>query len=110
MRTPVVGLVLCLGLGACAQSDAPVPSEAPMVISQAVWNAYESYRRLESPGAFAVAADGWHAGYAYCVDDGCRHGFVQVGRTAVSACEESGGTGCRVFAEGTRIVTPYRVE
>jgi hypothetical protein len=110
MRSPVVGLVLCLGLAACAQDDAPASAEAPMVITPRVWNAYERYLQLETPGAFAVAADGRHAGWAYCVRDGCRHGFVQVRRTALTACEERGATGCRIFAEGTRIVAQYRIE
>jgi hypothetical protein len=58
----------------------------------------------------SVAGDGRHAGAAYCLQDGCRHGFVQVRRTALSACEESGAAGCRIFAEGTRIVAQYRIE
>lgn len=110
MRSPIVGAVLCLGLAACSPGSPSSTSEAPIVISQGVWNAYEQYLQTGTPGAFAVAADGRHAGLVYCIEDACRHGFVQVRQTAVVTCERSGGSDCRVFAEGTRIVVPYRVE
>lgn len=107
--------VLGIGLmsAACSTngSGQPVTAEAPLVISKGVWAGYQQYVRLSMPGAFAVSRDGRRAQGVYCEDSlwmtaprPCQDG--RISQQARVACGED----CVIFAEGTSIIVPYRVE
>jgi hypothetical protein len=110
-------LVAVLGISlmsaACSNSGSgpPVTAEAPLVISKRVWAGYQHYLHLSMPGAFAVSRDGQHAQGVYCDDSlwataprPCQDG--RISQEARVAC----GDDCVIFAEGTTIIVPYRVE
>ena len=105
--------VLGLGLmsAACSSSGPPVTEEAPLVISKGVWAGYQQYVQLGMPGAFAISRDGRRAQGVYCNDSGwataprpCQDG--RISQEARVLC----GDDCVIFAEGTTIIVPYRVE
>jgi hypothetical protein len=101
-----------LALAACSGgSGQGLTAEAPLVVSKQVWAWYQGYLHLGMPGAFAVSRDGKRAQGVYCDDSlwataprPCQDG--RISQEARVAC----GDDCVIFAEGTTIIVPYRVE
>lgn len=112
-RAAIVGLlgIGLLSAGCSSGSTQGVTAEAPLVISKRVWAFYQEYVGLGMPGAFAVSRDGRRAQGVYCQDSlwataprPCQDG--RISQEARVAC----GDDCIIFAEGTNIIVPYRVE
>ncbi len=100
------GLVGC-ALVACQAGDTEFKGEPAVTLTPKVWFAFEDYRKMNSPGAFAVSADGRNYGFSFCPTARCQPNYERPG--ALMNCREHGGDGCRIFAVGTRIVVPYEV-
>ena len=111
-------LLALLGIGlaasACSGGSGQAANGAPqseIVITKQVWAWYQQYVGEGMPGAFAVSRDGRRAQYVYCANSEaltaarpCQN--AQISQQARISC----GDDCVIFAEGSSIIVPYRVE
>ncbi len=111
MKTSMLAAGVFLVLAGCAGPGgrASNTAEAPLLISPQVWAYFQAYTRERQPMAFAVSADGNHAGYSYCPEMRCFNQFASAGPLALGSCTTNGGKDCRIFASGTRIRVAYQV-
>lgn len=106
MCTRLIGILFgALALMACG-SVGGGGWHKPIELSPWVQSAYDAYRKLPSPGQFAVSEDGRHYGYTYCPAasaSGCRDRGARF--MAIQYCESSsGGAECKIYAIGVRKV------
>ena len=94
-----VALLAILALAGCA-----LPSSygsGPIRLAPQIEAAYEKYRSMPSPGAFAVSRDGLAAGESYCpVGIDCRGNSISM---ALESCRRSGNE-CFLYDVAGRIV------
>jgi len=92
-------------LTACQTANIEPSRDPQVVLAPKVWIAFEDYRKLNNPGAFAVSADGRNYGFSFCPTAHCQANYQRPG--ALTNCREHGGDACRIFADGRRIVLRY---
>ena len=99
MRLAVTTACLAaLSLGGCAAMSGD--GSGPVTLSPRVKAAYDHYRSLPGPQAFAVSTDGTAWGAVYCRWGTCRGNDVEV---ALENCRKSGKT-CFIYDREGRVV------
>ena len=99
MPRPPAALLAALVLAGCG-----LPSSygsGPIRLAPEIQAAYDKYRKMPSPGAFAVSRDGTAAGESYCpVGIDCRGNSISM---ALESCRRSGKE-CFLYDVAGRIV------
>jgi hypothetical protein len=90
-----------------------VADQAKISIHPQVWSWYQDYLDKiggTKKGTFAVAVDGYAAGWKYCPGQRCKPGTTYRD-DALQACRQNAepGVECVIFAKDREIVIPYEV-
>jgi hypothetical protein len=97
-RAPLLAALALASLGGCAAMSGN--GSGPVTLSPRVKAAYDHYRSLPGPQAFAVSTDGTAYGATYCRWGTCRGNDVSI---ALENCRKSGKT-CFIYDREGRVV------